>query len=327
MKKYIIIFLGAAVLNSCGSDSEGGDNNNTSDSTTTNVDSVGADLFNNVEDPSTSLGTPSVELNTDDEKLSYCFGYQTAGQIANGIIKPNNEAIKAAFEDFNKGKVRISKDRSMELLNGYFQSGKSKTDSSLSSKSSKLVSKKDTICYAYGVIVGDAISTNFDWMNSEIFFIGYYDKVDGKNDVEDKSIVMLQQKLMGERMSKEGTDFLKKNKERSEVTELPSGLQYEIIKKGDGPKPKASEKVKVHYHGTLIDGTVFDSSVERGQPATFGVTQVIKGWVEALQLMPVGSKWKLYIPYDLAYGERGSPPKIAPYSALIFEVELLSIEN
>jgi FKBP-type peptidyl-prolyl cis-trans isomerase FklB len=94
---------------------------------------------------------------------------------------------------------------------------------------------------------------------------------------------------------------------------------------GKGKKPSATDRVKVHYHGTLIDGTVFDSSVRRGEPATFGVTQVIQGWVEALQLMPVGSKWKLYIPYHLAYGENGAGQMIAPYSTLIFEVELLEI--
>ena len=122
-----------------------------------------------------------------------------------------------------------------------------------------------------------------------------------------------------------GEKFLAENGKRANVVTLPSGLQYEIITEAIGQKPVATDKVKVHYHGTLIDGTVFDSSVRRGEPATFGVTQVIQGWVEALQLMPVGSKWKLYIPYNLAYGEQGAGQMIAPYSALIFEVELLEI--
>ena len=124
---------------------------------------------------------------------------------------------------------------------------------------------------------------------------------------------------------KAGEDFLAANKLRKEVTTLPSGLQYEILKKGDGKTPQITDQVKCHYHGTLIDGTVFDSSVERGTPATFGVNQVIQGWVEALQLMPVGSKWRLYIPSDLAYGERGAGEKIGPNSALIFDVEILDI--
>ena len=123
-----------------------------------------------------------------------------------------------------------------------------------------------------------------------------------------------------------GKAFLEANAKRPEVTVLPSGLQYEVLTAGTGAKPTASQKVTVHYEGTLIDGTVFDSSYKRGNPATFGVTQVIKGWVEGLQLMQTGAKWKLYIPYDLAYGERGSPPQIKPYAALIFTVELISIQ-
>jgi FKBP-type peptidyl-prolyl cis-trans isomerase FklB len=120
--------------------------------------------------------------------------------------------------------------------------------------------------------------------------------------------------------------FFADNGAREEVVTLASGLQYEILKEGTGEKPKSTNKVTVHYHGTLLDGTVFDSSVQRGEPASFGVTQVIKGWTEALQLMPEGSKWRLYIPHDLAYGTRGAGGKIQPYAALIFEVELLGIE-
>ena len=116
------------------------------------------------------------------------------------------------------------------------------------------------------------------------------------------------------------------NAKRAEVVTLPSGLQYEVLTQGNGAIPTSSDQVRVHYHGTLIDGTVFDSSVERGEPAVFGVTQVISGWTEALQLMPVGSKWRLYVPHDLAYGsaDRG---EIKPYSNLIFDVELIGIEN
>ena len=123
-----------------------------------------------------------------------------------------------------------------------------------------------------------------------------------------------------------GEKFLADNAQREGVITLPSGLQYEIIRKGNGPIPADTNRVKVHYHGTLINGTVFDSSVDRKEPAIFGVTQVIPGWTEALKLMPVGSKWKLYIPYNLAYGsqDRGT---IKPFSTLIFDVELLGIEK
>lgn len=123
-----------------------------------------------------------------------------------------------------------------------------------------------------------------------------------------------------------GQKFLADNSKKDGVTTLASGLQYEVITAGSGPKPKASDKVSVHYHGTLLDGKVFDSSVQRGQPAEFGVTQVIQGWVEALQLMPTGSKWKLYIPHNLAYGDRGAGADIKPFATLVFEVELLAIK-
>lgn len=122
-----------------------------------------------------------------------------------------------------------------------------------------------------------------------------------------------------------GEKFLAENKTKPGVVTLPSGLQYKVITEGTGEKPTATDKVTVHYEGTLIDGTVFDSSYKRSSPTTFGVTQVIKGWTEALQLMPEGSKWMLYIPYDLAYGDRETGKEIKPYSALIFTVELISI--
>lgn len=133
------------------------------------------------------------------------------------------------------------------------------------------------------------------------------------------------QAKVSEAAQQEGKAFLAENGQRSEVVTTASGLQYEVITAGTGAIPAASDSVKVHYHGSLIDGTVFDSSVNRGEPATFGVTQVISGWVEALQLMPVGSKWKLYIPSDLAYGAQGAGQSIAPHTTLIFEVELLDI--
>ena len=124
---------------------------------------------------------------------------------------------------------------------------------------------------------------------------------------------------------KAGEAFLAANKTKPGVVTTASGLQYLVLKEGTGPKPLPTDKVKCHYHGTLIDGTVFDSSVDRGQPVDFPVTGVIQGWVEALQLMPVGSKWKLFLPANLAYGDNAAGPKITPGSTLIFEVELLEI--
>lgn len=124
-----------------------------------------------------------------------------------------------------------------------------------------------------------------------------------------------------------GETFLAENAKKEGVKTTPSGLQYQVITAGDGAKPKATDEVTVHYHGTLIDGTVFDSSVERGEPTSFPLNRVIPGWTEGVQLMPKGAKYKFFIPYDLAYGERSTGPHIKPYSALVFEVELLEIDG
>jgi len=134
-------------------------------------------------------------------------------------------------------------------------------------------------------------------------------------------------KKIKETNKKLGDAFLEKNKKKPGVITTKSGLQYEILKKGNGQRPKATDKVKVDYVGKLIDGTEFDNSIKRGEPAVFGVNQVIPGWSEALQLMSVGSKFRLVIPSDLAYGERGAPPVIEPNSVLVFEVELHAIEK
>ncbi len=136
-----------------------------------------------------------------------------------------------------------------------------------------------------------------------------------------------QQAALAEKNQKEGQAFMASNKERAGVVSLDNGLQYEVLQAADGPNPKVTDQVRVHYRGTLIDGTPFDSSYDRGEPAVFPLNGVIKGWTEALQRMPVGSKWKLYIPPELAYGARGAGPVIGPNATLVFEVELLGIES
>jgi FKBP-type peptidyl-prolyl cis-trans isomerase FklB len=146
-----------------------------------------------------------------------------------------------------------------------------------------------------------------------------------QNDMRKKQ--QEKQQVAGAANKKEGEAFLAGNKGKEGVVALPSGLQYKIIKSGTGPKPAATDSVVCNYRGTLIDGKEFDSSYRRGQPATFPVNGVIKGWTEALQLMPVGSKWQLFIPADLAYGDRGAGPDIGPDATLIFEVELMSIQD
>ena len=192
----------------------------------------------------------------------------------------------------------------------------------------------DKVSYALGLSIGN------NFQNSGINNLQIEDFVKGLKDIlggqtpeisydEAKQVIndyfMKLQKEKFEINKKAGEEFLNINKGKAGVVTLPSGLQYQVLQKGEGPKPTASDKVKCHYHGTLINGTVFDSSVQRGEPAVFGVSQVIPGWVEALQLMPVGSKWRLFIPSDLAYGEHGAGEAIEPNSALVFDVELLDI--
>lgn len=185
----------------------------------------------------------------------------------------------------------------------------------------------DSLSYSVGVVLGKSLKQQgIDQVDAVSLARAIEDYLGGKDlAIDERSAGQNVNKYLREKQAGAGEAFLSENGKREGVTTTASGLQYEVLKEGDGPKPKSNQKVTVHYHGTLIDGTVFDSSVERGRPASFGVTQVIQGWVEGLQLMSKGSKYKFYIPYNLAYGERGAPPKIQPYAALVFEVELLDI--
>ena len=194
----------------------------------------------------------------------------------------------------------------------------------------------DSVSYAIGQDIANSLKTQgLENINTAVLVRALQDSWKSATPLLtktqcDMSISNYLQQLKGEKSKKNkeiGEKFLAENKTKPGVVTLPSGLQYQIMKEGTGPKPTINDKVKTHYHGTLIDGTVFDSSVERGEPISFPVSGVIKGWTEALQLMPVGSKWKLFIPADLAYGDRQAGPKIGPGSALVFEVELLAIEQ
>ncbi len=192
----------------------------------------------------------------------------------------------------------------------------------------------DKVSYALGLSIGNNFqSSGIKGIQVDDFIKGLQDVLEGKTpdisydeakQVLNEYFVNLQKDKL-ELNKQAGEEFLKINKEKAGVVELPSGLQYEVLKKGSGSKPGPSDKVKCHYHGTLINGTVFDSSVQRGEPAVFGVSQVIPGWVEALQLMNTGSKWRLFIPSRLAYGENGAGESIEPNSTLVFDVELLDI--
>ena len=192
----------------------------------------------------------------------------------------------------------------------------------------------DKFSYGLGMNIGQNLaSMGVSTLEFADFVKGMQDVLSGKQTeitvVEAQNAINdFFNKLTEEKYGKtkeSGIAFLEENKKRQGVVTLPSGLQYEIINAGLGKKPTAADRVQCHYEGTLIDGTVFDSSIKRGQPAVFGVSQVIAGWVEALQLMGEGSKWRLYIPYDLAYGANGAGEMIPPYSALIFDVELIKV--
>lgn len=191
------------------------------------------------------------------------------------------------------------------------------------------------IAYSIGLNVAKNLKTQgMDSLDMDALMQAFKDvyKEDTARLTEEESNAFIQtyfQKMAQEGAVKNlqrGQEFLAENAEREEVTVLESGLQYEVVRMGNGPKPAASDQVMTHYHGMLIDGTVFDSSVQRGEPVTFPLNNVIAGWTEALQLMPVGSKWILYIPPNLAYGEQGTGGPIGPNETLIFEVELLEIK-
>lgn len=194
----------------------------------------------------------------------------------------------------------------------------------------------DKVAYALGLSIGQNLAqSGVKTIASEDFVAGMNDVLKGNKpqiSMQEAQTVLntffqeLEEKAAGAAKA-EGEKFLAENAKRPEVKTTPSGLQYEVLEPAIGQKPSATDKVKVHYEGTLIDGTVFDSSYRRGEPISFGLNQVIAGWTEGLQLMSVGAKYKLYIPYNLGYGERGAGAQIPPYAALIFTVELLGINE
>lgn len=198
-------------------------------------------------------------------------------------------------------------------------------------------SVEDLVSYGIGRQMGQQLADNpFDGVSAEAVAQGIKDALNNvempySNEQMQAAFEEINTRMQAKEASRatefaaEGEAFLAKNATREGVVVTESGLQYEVITQGTGAIPTRDSKVKTHYHGTLIDGTVFDSSVNRGQPIDFPVGGVIAGWTEALQLMPVGSKWRLYIPYQLAYGERGAGGAIKPYAALIFDVELIDI--
>ena len=220
-------------------------------------------------------------------------------------------------------------------LKGEATAMKTQLDQLKKSKELNLEDALHKFSYAFGVEIGSNLQTvGVDSLAYAIFSKALEDTFKGKEAMSAKDARTQVQNSIKEfqereakRLSEPGTLFLAENAKKEGVVTTESGLQYVVLEQGTGAKPTATDKVKVHYQGNLIDGEVFDSSIQRGEPVVFGVSQVISGWTEALQMMPVGSKWQVFIPQDLAYGPRGAGGSIPPYAALIFEVELLSIEK
>jgi FKBP-type peptidyl-prolyl cis-trans isomerase len=205
-----------------------------------------------------------------------------------------------------------------------------------------LTTQKDKVSYAIGMNIGQGMKKDSLDIDPDILARGVRDAQTGSKplmtDEEAKAVLtdlrnemvkkqQAQAQKVGDANKQSGQQFLAANKTKEGVVTLPSGLQYKVLKEGTGPKPAATDTVECNYRGTLVDGTEFDSSYKTGKPASFPVNQVIKGWTEALQLMPVGSKWQLVIPSDLAYGERSPGAEIGPNSTLVFELDLLSIKD
>ena len=192
----------------------------------------------------------------------------------------------------------------------------------------------DKFSYAIGLGIGqNLLGMGAKGIQVEDFAQAIHDVLEGKETAithtEAREIVNnyfeeMEKRINAENIAK-GKAFLDENKKKEGIVTLPSGLQYEVLKAGNGKSPKATDKVRCHYEGTLIDGTLFDSSIKRGEPAVFGVNQVIPGWVEALRLMSEGAKWRLYIPAELGYGAHGAGEMIPPHSTLIFDVELIAV--
>ena len=251
----------------------------------------------------------TIALNTQNDSVNYAFGYLNGDEIARYVLllDSTGQLTKDLITNINKGLK--SNVKNPQIVNMGEQIGKNIKDQE-----------------AQGLIGEPSLATDFVLIKQGFIngLLGFTEQMDGT-----QAGAYIQNTLNNIKygsVKEDGEAFLVANKEREGVKVTDSGLQYEVIKMGKGKKPAATDRVKVHYHGTLIDGTVFDSSVERGEPIVFGLNQVIPGWTEGVQLMPVGSKFKFYIPQELGYGAQ-SAGSIPPYSTLIFEVELLGIEK
>ncbi len=260
---------------------------------------------------------PKANLETENDTLTYCYGVSTTRGLRDYLVRLDVDSTQmdAFIKGFLKATKELSASEKAEMVG--MQIGQQVVDQMMP-HFKNLIEANDSAAlfnedaYLAGFIAG---LTEDDQIKNIDEALTYIDEAKERQELKKYGA-----------WKAENEEWLATNAEKEGVVTLPSGLQYEVLKAGKGAVPTAESRVKVHYHGTLIDGTVFDSSVERNQPAVFGVRQVIAGWTEALQLMPVGAKWRLYIPQNLAYGS-ANQGKIKPYSTLIFDVELLNIEK
>jgi FKBP-type peptidyl-prolyl cis-trans isomerase FklB len=258
-----------------------------------------------------------VVLTTSSDSLSYATGFA----VTNGLMPYVQQqlgvdtAYMADFiQGFNEAVAGMNDKRQKARIAG-MQIAEQLTNRMLANVQRELTDAPDSIVTSLFYRGFTDVLTN----DTTIFTMASAEKLQQEK-------MQVNKKAKAKKLRKAGRDFLAENGKKPGIITTPSGLQYEVLKQGDGAVPQTTDKVKVHYEGRLIDGTVFDSSIKRGEPAVFGLNQVIKGWTEGLSLMPVGSKWRLYIPQELGYGDRQAG-QIPPYSALIFDVELLGIEK
>ena len=265
--------------------------------------------------------SPKANLKTDLDSLSYAIGMARTEGLDQYLAQQGIDSTQMAdfLKGFNEGATKIDKKDAAYMAG--LQVG-------------QMVSKQWVEGFNQQIFGGDSTKT----ISRENLLAGFVAGVLGKGAMDmakaqeymNTQMEAIKEKATAEKYAENkaaGEKFLAENKSKEGVVTTPSGLQYKIITKGDGAIPADTSKVKVNYKGTLIDGTEFDSSYKRNEPATFLANQVIKGWTEALTMMPVGSKWELYIPYNLAYGSRETGGQIKPFSVLIFELELLGIEK
>jgi len=264
-----------------------------------------------------------IELKNENDSLNYAFGLMNGAQIRNYFLLNDTTG-----EDRDEFIASLNKGLKQKMRNPQVVATAKNIGNAIREQEPVGLMGFNGVETKFNLIKQGFINglNNYTEMMDRQVAMEFADATFGR--LKQAQIEAEQEKaqLQGQQAKEEGEAFLAANALRKEVKTTASGLQYEVLEEGNGPKPTAASTVKVHYEGTLIDGTVFDSSYQRGEPIEFPLSGVIKGWTEGLQLMPVGSKYKLYIPYELAYGERGAGASIPPYAALIFTVELLEIK-